>query len=243
MKRILIGLFLIAVFMPLTTLAQQVDPKAYYTNSEGELCDTTNIEDGEAPLDVEFRANPTNMDDWTPSYEWHFKRTNADTGEEELLVRYEENTQYTFTESGTYNIVLMTTLSRGDDTAELEQKSIIVVISSSKLEFPNAFSPNDDGINDIYGAKGVADPNSTEHYKSIVEFHAYIFNRWGQKLFEWTDVSKGWDGTYNGRPVKDGVYFVLVKAKGADGREYNIRRDVNLLRGYNQTESGSTTTE
>ena len=69
--------------MPLTTLAQQVDPKAYYTNSEGELCDTTSIEDGEAPLDVEFRANPTNMDDWTPSYEWHFKRTNADTGEDD----------------------------------------------------------------------------------------------------------------------------------------------------------------
>ena len=38
--------------------------------------------------------------------------------------------------------------------------------------------------------------------------------------------------SYNGKPVKDGVYFVLVKAKGADGIEYNIRRDVNLLRGF-----------
>jgi gliding motility-associated-like protein len=65
-----------------------------------------------------------------------------------------------------------------------------------------------------------------------VEFRAYIFNRWGQKLYEWTDVSKGWDGTYKGSPVKEGVYFVLVKARGADGREYNIKKDVNLLRNY-----------
>ena len=66
-----------------------------------------------------------------------------------------------------------------------------------------------------------------------MEFHAYIFNRHGQKLYDWDDISKGWDGTYNGHPVKDGVYFVYVKARGADGMEYNIRRDVNLLRNFN----------
>jgi gliding motility-associated-like protein len=66
-----------------------------------------------------------------------------------------------------------------------------------------------------------------------VEFHAYIFNRHGQKLFDWTDPTKGWDGTYQGNPVKDGVYFVYVKARGADGIEYNIRRDVNLIRNFN----------
>ena len=87
---------------------------------------------------------------------------------------------------------------------------------------PNAFSPNGDGVNDIYRAK-------TE-YKSIIQFHAYIFNRWGQKLFEWTDPAEGWDGTYKGHAVKDGVYYCLVKAKGADGRVFNIRTDVNLIR-------------
>ena len=70
---------------------------------------------------------------------------------------------------------------------------------------------------------------------------AYIFNRWGQKLYEWNDPAGGWDGTYKGKPVKDGVYFCLVKAKGADGKTYNIKKDVNLLRGY--IESGSTATE
>ncbi|MDO4801786.1 MAG: gliding motility-associated C-terminal domain-containing protein, partial [Prevotellaceae bacterium] len=41
-----------------------------------------------------------------------------------------------------------------------------------------------------------------------------------------------WDGTHNGKDVKQGVYFMLCKAKGADGRTYTIKTDVNLLRGY-----------
>ena len=56
-------------------------------------------------------------------------------------------------------------------------------------------------------------------------------------------MSKGWDGTYNGHPVKEGVYFALIKAKGADGKEYNFRKDVNLLRGHREgsgSDGGST---
>ena len=91
---------------------------------------------------------------------------------------------------------------------------------------PNAFSPNGDGINDIYKAK--------EGYQSLVEFHAAIYNRWGQKLYEWTDPADGWDGKFNGKDVAQGVYFCRVEAKGADGIKYHFKRDVNLLRGYNE---------
>ena len=96
---------------------------------------------------------------------------------------------------------------------------------------PNAFSPNGDGINDIYKPK--------DGYRNIEEFHAYIYNRWGQKLYEWTDPATGWDGTYRGKPVKEGVYFCLVKAKGADSVVYNIKRDVNLLRGYTEEQNSN----
>ncbi len=99
------------------------------------------------------------------------------------------------------------------------------VVLTSTLVMPNAFSPNDDQINDVYKVKS---------YQNIVEFRAYIFNRWGQKLFEWTNIDDGWDGRYRGNDVKQGTYFVLVKAKGADGQTYNIRKDVNLLRGYTE---------
>ena len=43
------------------------------------------------------------------------------------------------------------------------------------------------------------------------------------------------DGKYKGKDVAQGVYFVLVKAKGADGKTYNIKRDVNLLRGSTES--------
>ena len=160
-----------------------------------------------APLYVEFTSNPSDLDTGA-TIEWHISNTSAGIN----ITRYEENTSYTFT--------------------VLESKSISITISDSHLEMPNAFSPNGDGINDYFQAK----TNS----KSIVEFHAYIFNRHGQKLYDWTDwqnEKSGWDGTHNGHPVKDGVYFVYVKALGADGTEYNIRRDVNLLRNFNTVDS------
>ena len=99
------------------------------------------------------------------------------------------------------------------------------VVLTSRLIMPNAFSPNHDLINDVYKVK---------ESQNIVEFRATIFNRWGQKLYEWTNIEGGWDGTYRGQDVKQGTYFVLVKARGADGQTYNIRKDVNLLRGYTE---------
>lgn len=226
------GLLLLAM-LPLTAAAQDdtpsVSPTAVYTDAEGIQQEVTSISDGEAPLEVTFRANPQDMGSHTPAYEWHFSKQSEQGATSDLLVRYEEETTYRFVESGTFNVTLICRLT---DTGDLvDSTTIVVAISESKLEFPNAFSPNGDGINDIYKAK--------EGYRSIVEFHAWIFNRWGQKLFDWTDPSQGWDGKFRGKDVKDGVYFVLVKAKGADGHHYNIRKDVNLLRGYTES-TGST---
>ena len=218
---------LLMALLPLTSQAQGVEPTATYVDDDLNTVEATTDFVAQAPLDVTFRANPKDMGTHTPAYEWHFRK---ETEAQDMMVRYEEDTQYTFTESGTFRVTLKTRLTDTDE--ELDSVVIRVTISESKLEFPNAFSPNGDGINDVYRAK--------PGYRSIVQFHAYIFNRWGQKLYEWTDPAGGWDGTYKGSDVKQGTYYVLVKAKGADGREYNIKRDVNLLRGY--TEGTSTTT-
>lgn len=230
--RTLITLFL-ALWGVMTAQSQSVNPKAYYTDDKGNEVETTQIGDGQAPLPVTFRANPSNMDEYTPSYEWHFCKTERSGGTKELFVRYEEDTDYTFTESGTYNVVLKTRLEQ--DGAELDSVTITVNIAESKLEFPNAFSPNGDGINDVYKAK--------EGWRSIVQFRAIILNRYGQKIYEWNDPAGGWDGTHNGHDVKDGVYFVQVIAKGADGHEYHIRKDVNLLRGYTEGSASGGTQE
>jgi gliding motility-associated-like protein len=237
MKKKSIFLLFAASFWSFTALSQSVNPLAYYIDSEGTEQETITISDGQAPLAVTFRANPSDMDEYSPSYEWHFRRQQEGKATQELFVRYEEDTQYTFNESGSYIIMLKTFL--GKDDMELDSVSITVNIAESRLEFPNAFSPNGDGINDIYGAKGVNDPNSPDHWKSIVQFRAVIVNRWGQKLYEWNDPAGGWDGKYNGHDVKEGVYYVQVTAKGADGKDYHIRKDVNLLRGFSQ-EGGNT---
>ena len=205
-----------------------IDPQATFTTDEGE--ETGTSYSGSAPLTVVFHANAENVGMYTPHYEWRFTKE----GETQpYLVRYEEETEYTFTEAGSHRIVLYATFINGNDTVAYtkgywqDAQPITIQISESKLEMPNAFSPNGDGINDIYRAKN--------NYQSIVEFDAYIFNRWGQKIYEWHDPAGGWDGKFNGKDVKQGVYFVLVKAKGADGRKYNIKKDVNLLRGYTES--------
>lgn len=219
-----------------------IDPIGYATSTEeGEQSGKSFS--GSAPLVVSFKANAQNTAGWNAYYEWRFTLTDLQGREEETpyLIRYEEDTEVTFTRAGMHKVELYAIFTQGTDTVPYTEEywqdaeKLTVSISESHLEMPNAFSPNNgDDINNIYGAKS--------NYKSIVEFHGYIFNRWGQKLFEWTDISKGWDGTYNGSPCKDGVYYVLVKARGADGKEYNIRRDVNLIRDFNEVTTNSTTT-
>lgn len=213
-----------------------VNPQATFTNSDGET-QTLSAGDsygGSAPLEVTFSANAENTGGWTANYEWRFY-DDEDTENAELI-RYEETTTYTFTSAGSHRVYLYAYFIQGSDTIAFtsdDLQPITISISESRLEMPNAFSPNGDGINDVYKAKS--------GYQSITEFHAYIYNRWGTMLYDWTDPAGGWDGTYKGHNVKDGVYFCLVKAKGADGRNFNIKKDVNLLRGY--TESTSTVTE
>ena len=209
-----------AMFVSLSASAQSVEISATYIDDSGVEVETRNDFSGQAPLSVSFRANPQDMEGLDPTYEWHFRMEGES---KDIMVRYEENTDYTFTKAGKTYVTLYANLGN----QERDSSRICVTISESKLLMPNAFTPNGDTHNDVYKAK---------EYQSIVEFHAYIFNRWGQKLFEWTNPAEGWDGNYNGSPVKEGVYFVVVKARGADGIVYNIRKDVNLLRGFTKTE-------
>ncbi|MCH5346741.1 MAG: gliding motility-associated C-terminal domain-containing protein, partial [Muribaculaceae bacterium] len=66
-------------------------------------------------------------------------------------------------------------------------------------------------------------------YKSIIEFECHIFNRAGLKMATLTDPSQGWDGKYNGKLVPAGVYFYVIKARGADGKQYKLSGDINII--------------
>ena len=200
-------------------------PTATYVDSLGVEIPIEEKLTNEAPLDVTFMANGQNTEGRNISYEWHFRMEGEET---DYIVRYEENMDYTFTNAGTTLVYFRAY----EHEVLIGEAEFIIEITTSKLKMPNAFTPNGDGRNDTY---------KPMTHESLVEFHAYIYNRYGQLLYDWTNPdAEGWDGTYRGKPVKDGVYFVLVKAKGADGVEYNIRKDVNLLRGYTLRETDAT---
>jgi gliding motility-associated-like protein len=98
----------------------------------------------------------------------------------------------------------------------------IVVIVKNLLLVPNAFSPNQDGRNDLF--------RIIRHLniKKLIEFK--VFNRWGQLLWETTDINAGWDGTYKGEPQPVEVYQYYIKALNWDG-EYIIKKDnLSLVR-------------
>lgn len=208
-------------------------------SNAGESGDTLTTFEGSAPITARFRFEVNNQEGYDADYEWHFCHQGG-TLDEPYMIRYEAEPEVTFSQAGTDSIALYITFTQGEETIEYRRDywnqaggatALTIKASESVLVFPNAFSPNNDGRNDYFAPK---------EYRSIVDFKATIFSRMGQKLYEWTDVSgQGWDGTYHGKKVKDGVYYIYVRAKGADGRTFRIKKDVNVLTSYDSTYTSS----
>lgn len=104
---------------------------------------------------------------------------------------------------------------------EVEFKYFIEVLEQYSVDVPTAFSPNGDGINDqiFVGGWGI---------ETLLEFK--IFNRWGQLIFDSSDINYGWDGTFRGKPQPTETYTYLVKAIGYDGQELNRSGLITLMR-------------
>ena len=168
---------------------------------------------GSAPADFSFRAWVT---DAVVHSEWQIA---ADADFEYIDQRFnEQNLDYTFTEEGTYYVRFVG--SNADGTCESYGETYTIGIGSSELKIPNAFTPNDDGINDVWKVA----------YRSLLSFSCTIFDRYGTQLYHFTDPSQGWDGKYKGKLVKPGVYFYVIEAKGADGRTYKKGGDINIIK-------------
>jgi gliding motility-associated-like protein len=85
---------------------------------------------------------------------------------------------------------------------------------------PNAFTVNNDTKNDVYFVVAGS-------FKTI---NLAIYNRWGEKLFETQDISIGWDGTYNGKPVSQGVYIYSLDYTSFDDTPYRQKGTITLLK-------------
>ncbi len=97
----------------------------------------------------------------------------------------------------------------------------IYVIGIPVAIVPTAFSPNGDGQNDVF---------RIGYRENFFLIRMQVFNRWGELVFETTDINQGWDGTYNGQPQPIGTYVFIIH--GEDSKGYPIRKigNVTLLR-------------
>lgn len=93
------------------------------------------------------------------------------------------------------------------------------VVPYMSIYIPNSFTPNGDGMNDLFGAYGEA----------IKDFRMQIFNRWGQMVFEANSVENRWDGTFNGEKVPQGSYVYKVVARGIVGKQTTKDGTVNII--------------
>ena len=87
-----------------------------------------------------------------------------------------------------------------NDGCSASDTALVKVVNNIKI--PNAFSPNGDGINDYWEIKDLNGINSVT---------VYIFDRNGQKVYDYSGSNIAWDGKYGGQPVPVGTYYYIVK--------------------------------
>lgn len=179
---------------------------------------------GSAPADLSFMAYVT---DAVIHNEWQIA---SDMEFEYIEYRFnEQNLDYTFNEEGTYYVRFIG--SNSDGSCEAIGETYTVGIGSSDLRIPNAFTPNEDGVNDVWKVG----------YRSLLSFSCTIFDRYGNQIIHFTDPTQGWDGKYKGKYVKPGVYFYVIEATGADGKHYKKGGDINIIKSKRSTNASSPT--
>ena len=96
----------------------------------------------------------------------------------------------------------------------------IRVVPDFTFYFPNTFTPNDNGLNEIFTGYGAG----------IKTYKMRIFDRWGRLMYESTDMLQGWDGTYKGNMVELGVYVCMFELSDYNDKRVKRFGNVNLVR-------------
>jgi gliding motility-associated-like protein len=101
-----------------------------------------------------------------------------------------------------------------------ENSDTVRVILDGALYVPNAFTPNGDGINDVFVIRGV----------DIKDFQLFIFDRWGLLLFETDNYNDHWDGTYKGEPVQLDTYVWKINYSDFQRNHHKLIGHVSVVR-------------
>lgn len=138
-------------------------------------------------------------------------------GMQYLWMPYGENTQtIQATEQVMYTVTVYNENGcEGSATYEIRPDCV------SKSFIPSAFSPNGDGLNDVFKPTLI----------NFEEYELAVYNRWGEKIYESTDASIGWDGRYKGVAVQEGVYVFKMRYKTTEDNLWqNVGGMVNVVR-------------
>ena len=108
-----------------------------------------------------------------------------------------------------------------DDDGCTGSASVHVHVLDRPNSIPDAFTPNGDGRNDEFRILTTV-PHKLHYFR--------VYNRWGQEVFQTDDITKGWDGTFQGIPQPVGTYFYVVQMERIGGEVFSIRGDVVLIR-------------
>lgn len=91
---------------------------------------------------------------------------------------------------------------------------------ATDIYVPNAFTPDANGHNDVLYV----------HSRGLQTLYFAIYSRWGQKVFETTDFTKGWDGTYDGSPAAPDVFDYYLQATCINGKTFFKKGNITLIR-------------
>ncbi|MBL4668033.1 MAG: gliding motility-associated C-terminal domain-containing protein, partial [Flavobacteriales bacterium] len=119
------------------------------------------------------------------------------------------------TETITYTVTVVDSngCSASDDVTVIVDFDYVIWI-------PNIFSPNGDGNNDVLYARGVG----------VDQLKFFVYDRWGEKVFETQDLNIGWDGVFRGKKMNNAVFVYYLEAIFHDGTEVSQKGDVTLIR-------------
>jgi gliding motility-associated-like protein len=159
--------------------------------------------------EIESEISFYNKSEGATSYIWSF-----DNGD----YSFEENPSYDFIDVQNYNVSLTAT---DDFGCQSEVTRIVNIHPEYTIFIPNSFTPDSDGLNDVFEAAGTG----------IEEFEMKVFDRWGGLIFESSNIDLGWDGNnYSGLPIDNGVYLYHVALYDYNGRVWVYNGDINLTR-------------
>lgn len=124
------------------------------------------------------------------------------------------------TETTVYRVEAYDEVSGCSSSRDIEVKVKESICDQPNIYLPNAFTPNDDGVNDVLKVRGV----------NLDEVFLSVYDRWGEKVFETDSQDIGWDGTYKGVKVTGDVYGYYLKVKCFNGREYFTKGNITVIR-------------